>query len=343
MLLLAAAGCRHADEPPAPAGVVRAVRAEDADFAEHFELVDSVVPVQTGTVIIARISGVDMNERGEIAIGDAAEGDVKVYARDGALRVRVGRKGHGPGEFQAPRFPRFARDGRLFVLDDQANRLQVFGRSGEYQRGINLEEFTYATGFELLPDGGLVFASDSGGGDEVLILADSLGAATRRLPPGRDVRPAGERDDPIWPSVRSFYLGLRGDTAFLANTLSDTVWRVELRSGRVDREVVSFRGRVAPRAPVKPLRDAMDMVAWARAAHMASTLSVGSRVLALPFVQGTLNTGDPMVLLARGPDGAWRALRGAPPIVHARGDTLVGIINPGEDRVRLGLYRWRGN
>lgn len=343
LLGVGASGCRPDREAAdAGAGGVRTTVAEDGEFSQRFELFDSIVPVTTGNTVLARISGVDMNDRGDIAIADASEGDVKIFGRDGAMRVRVGRKGSGPGEFQAPRYPRFGRDGRLFVLDPQANRLQVFSPSGEYQRGINLTEFTYAAGFEVMPDGGFTFASETAKNPEVLIRTDSAGTVVRRFLPSHDLRPTGEKNDPIWSSVRSFFLDLRGDTAYLVNTVSDTVWRVELPSGRVDREVVSFRGQVAPRAPETPLRDVVALSAWAKAAHMASTLSVGSRVMVVPFVQGTLNFGDPMVLLAREPGGGWKALRGAPPIIYARGDTLLGIMNPNEDQVRLGLYRWRG-
>ena len=340
-LAAGASACRQDDRESAGGAAARRVTAEDGEFSARFELFDSILPAHSGTTVLARISGVDMNDQGEIAIADASEGDVKIYRRDGSLRVVIGRKGNGPGEFQAPRHPRFGRDGRLYVLDPQANRLQVFSGAGEYQRGINLAEFTYATGFDVLDDNRFVFVSETKKSDEVLIQTDSMGVATRKLLPSRNLRPTGETDDPIWPSVRSFYLGVRGDTAFLANTVSDTVWRVGMSSGEVQREVISFRGHVPPRTPSKPLRDVMELSAWAKNAHMASTLSVGTHVLALPFVQGTLNYGDPMVLLAREPDGTWKALKGAPPIVYARGDTLLGIINPNEDQVRLGLYRWR--
>lgn len=340
-LFIGPVGCADPGAGTASANDVRNVEAGEKSFSEAYVLVDSIVPAQTSTALIARISGVDINPDGDIAIADASEGNVKVYRRDGTLKTLVGRKGNGPGEFMAPRFPRFDGSGRLVVVDPQSSRLQVFGPEGKYQRGVNLTEFSYVMGFDVVSDGSYLFATEAQRSPEVLIQTDSTGKITRRLLPAPNLRPAGEPDNPIWSSVRSFSLAVRGDTAFLANTLSDSIWRVELASGTITREVVSFPGYVPPRAPEKPLQGIKDLTEWSKSSHMASTLSAGESVLALPFVQGILNFGDPMVLLVREPTGAWSAMTDVPPVIYARGDTLLGIINPNEDQVRLGLYARR--
>lgn len=72
---------------------------------------------------------------------------------------------------------------------------------------------------------------------------------------------------------------------------------------------------------------------------MASAISAGAGSVYLPFVQGVLNYGDPMVLLSRSPSGEWKALAGAPPPVFAYGDSLIVIEDPTADLLTLGVYR----
>lgn len=55
---------------------------------------------------------------GGIAVLDADSNTVKVYGNDGTLRLTVGGKGQGPGEFDAPRLsPCLSYDGRIFITD----------------------------------------------------------------------------------------------------------------------------------------------------------------------------------------------------------------------------------
>jgi hypothetical protein len=78
---------------------------------------------------------------------------------------------------------------------------------------------------------------------------------------------------------------------------------------------------------------------WRKGFHIAGKVIASSTTIAVPYVRGVLNFGDPMILLVRRPHSQWYALTGAPPVIHAWGDTLVAIINPGDAQPHLGLYR----
>lgn len=125
----------------------------------------------------------------------------------------------------------------------------------------------------------------------------------------------------------------------MTNAVSDSIWRVEIDSGRTSGTALQFPQYRKPRAPSHPLRTPPELNAWAKEWHMSNTLSVGSCEVAVPFVQGILNYGDPMVLLSQDHRGEWHALTGAPPIIHATEEgRLVSILNPNQDAVVLGIY-----
>jgi len=99
---------------------------------------------------------------------------------------------------------------------------------------------------------------------------------------------------------------------------------------------VDFPGYLAPRLPDPVPANVPDLSARAGSVHLTSTLSVGERTVHLPFVQGALNFGGLMILLPR-PVRPVAALRGAPPVIAAHGDTLVVIEDPDAYPVTLGL------
>jgi hypothetical protein len=85
-----------------------------------------------------RLSGIDVRGDGAFMIGDVSESQVKLFDREGRIIARIGRKGDGPGEFRAPRYPRFGPDGRIYIADSQTPRVQIFDEAGEYLAGIPL-------------------------------------------------------------------------------------------------------------------------------------------------------------------------------------------------------------
>jgi len=316
--------------------------AEPASFADHYVRTASFAPEQSETEPIVRLSGMDRSEDGRFLISDVSERNVKLFASTGELLTKIGRSGEGPGEFASPRFPRFGSDDRIHVADAQINRVQVFDDAGEVEKVINLGGITRIMGFAVLDQHYLVL-STKGGEPEVLFLFSRDGEQIAKGLPIGDIRPEGQPDHPAWNSLRSFSLQVRDDTAFVSSSLSNMLWQVDLRAGIEDpgsvrRTVLEFPGYVKPELPSDPPRDIHSLLRWTESVHTASTLSVGGTRLYLPYVQGVLNYGDPMILVAQDGNGGWRSLHDAPPVVFSYDDVVVAIENPDADYLSLALY-----
>ncbi len=63
-----------------------------------------------------------------------------------------------------------------------------------------------------------------------------------------------------------------------------------------------------------------------------------SELLAIPFVRGVLNYGDPTILVVRDGTGDWYALTDPPPVIAASSNRLLVIHNPLGDPVELAVY-----
>lgn len=67
---------------------------------------------------------------GRLFVSDTAAHDIKVFDDAGQLIGRIGRRGTGPGEFNAPTFLSFAGD-KLYVSDTLNARVQILGAEGQ--------------------------------------------------------------------------------------------------------------------------------------------------------------------------------------------------------------------
>jgi hypothetical protein len=331
-------GCGEGQAAPS---IEAAPQVGAARFADAFELAGSVTLEQPDSALIVRVSGIDVDARGRILIGDVSEGNVKLFAPNGRLLRVIGQKGSGPGEFEQPRYPRFGPDGRIYVADAQNPRIQVFDTAGGLAGSTPMLDVGLIQGFRPLDGGRLLVVVEKADAREVLLELDMAGQVQRRMLPMDEVRPTGQPNDPAWRNLRAFSLAVRGDTAFVSNTVSDTLWMVALGSGDVRRVHLPFPGYVRPAPPAARLASIQELVRWSHRFHLSSTLSASQGGVYLPFVQGVLNNGDPMVLVARGASGQWLALTEAPPVIGGYEAGLVGLLTPQQEEVRLGLFRPR--
>lgn len=330
------AGCGRDDPSPAPG---QPAKLEKGTFAELFSVADTVLLEQPDSAPIVRLSGIDRSADGHLLIGDVSEGNVKLFAPDGRLLRIFGRKGEGPGEFSAPRFPRFGPGGRIYVADAQNTRIQVFDTAGTLLRGVRVDGFSGVAGFEPLPNGNYLLAVHRESDPRVLAELDTTGRVIRELLPIGNVRPAGQPDNPLWRNVSGVFLDLWGDTAYVSNTLADSVWAVHLPSGQVRRTHLSFSSDyIRPTVPRDQPKDLNGLLAWSNSFHTASVVTAAGGTLVVPFVQGVLNNGDPLLLTVRDTSGRWRVVSDAPPVIGGGRDQVIAILNPGEDPVRLGLF-----
>lgn len=112
-LLVAAAGCRRADagEGEAPA------------------LYTAVERARTGASAgLAWAAGMDVDRRGTLYVADGWA--VRVFAPDGGLLRTIGRRGGGPGEFEAAISVAVLPGDSLWVFDGGLNRVTVFEPGG---------------------------------------------------------------------------------------------------------------------------------------------------------------------------------------------------------------------
>lgn len=312
-----------------------------AKFVDAFELGRSVTLEQPDSALIVRVSGIDVDARGRILIGDVSEGNVKLFLPDGRLSRVIGRKGSGPGEFEQPRYPRFGPDGLIYVADAQNPRIQVFDTTGRLTTSTPVLTVGLIQGFRPLAGARLLIVAENSESREVLLELDMAGRVQRKLLTVGEVRPTGQADDPAWRNLRAFSLAVSGDTALVSNTVSDTLWMVAISTGEARRVHLPFPGYVRPAPPRERPASIQELIRWSHGFHLSSTLSASAGAVYLPFVQGVLNNGDPAILVARSATGRWLALTDAPPVIGDHDAGLVGLLTPQQEEVRLGLFRPR--
>ena len=310
-------------------------------FDEMFQLVEVLVPEQSPESPIALISGASW-DGGRLAIADASEGNAKLFDSDGSLIAAMGRSGEGPGEFRSARHPQLL-DGQLYMADGQLGRVSVWTGGGELEHEIDFR-FGFVSDFAVLPDGRLVFAG--------LVFADSAAAMGVYANDGTplmhglyttDVLPAGADPSLPWGNLRQNLFAVSNDTAWAVSTISDSIWAVPLNSDVLQPEAhrLAIPGYVAPAAPQNPLRSIEDLREWGNSFHGAAWPVASSELLAIPFVQGVLNYGDPAILVLRNQSGEWYALSDPPPVIAAHANQLLVIHNPLGDPVELAVYETR--
>ena len=80
-----------------------------------------------------RPTNVAIGLKGEIYISDGyGNARVHIFSPKGELVRSWGEPGSGPGEFHLPHGIAVAADGRVFVCDREADRIQIFSPDGEY-------------------------------------------------------------------------------------------------------------------------------------------------------------------------------------------------------------------
>jgi DNA-binding beta-propeller fold protein YncE len=89
-----------------------------------------------------------------------------VFAPDGTQLARWGKHGSTPGEVEAPVEVAVDGRGRVYILDQQLNRLSVFTSRGVFlvsigAGGRRLSDFLHPTGLALDGAGG-VYVADTG-------------------------------------------------------------------------------------------------------------------------------------------------------------------------------------
>lgn len=329
--------CEHRGPERGPAEIARLV---PTSLEDHYRMIGTVRLEQPESALIVRVSGIDRNSVGMIALGDASEGNVKLFAESGRLLRILGRKGGGPGEYREPRYPRFADDTTLHIADTDGGRLTVVTTGGRVVRTLQLGKLVYLSGFALDGRGGYLVGSEDPEG-YVLFHLDSTGKQVGRFLKIRDVLPRGMPDSPYWRNVRNFYLTVLHDTAYVTLTYSDTLWRVSLRDSVESAIAITPPGYQVPAPPKTDLRTLEDLKTWSHSLQLTVTPTAGEAGVVVNFVTGILSYGDPNTAVVRPRGGGWVAIPGAPAFLLADSRSLVTLASAGDSgsaEVVLGLY-----
>lgn len=309
-------------------------------FSQMFRRGERFVLEQSDSLPIVRMSGVDVAPDGRIAIGDGSEGIVRIHASTGRLLKIIGRRGDGPGEFQDPRFPKFDRTGRLHVADPQLRRISVFDTDGRLLKSVSVQSVASIAGFGLLSAGEYLLADR--GGVELVHRVDSV---------GKPVASYFRRAANWWPvegtpqpSLRVFlqyFVESRNDSAFVGVALSDSVWSIDIKSGRQAGANVRFPGYLVPYVDPKEPFSRAKVAQIARAFHLVSFFGVARDAVVVAYTRGVLHQGDPTTLMIQRA-GRWYEVQSAPPVIHVSEGRLLAMEMPlNGDSVAVAWYRYR--
>lgn len=125
---------------------------------------DLEIGVQDGPpeYTFSRVADVAVGEDRSIIVSDAAAREVRVFSADGTYQGTVGRRGEGPGEFQAtPMFADLSGD-TLFTFDARARRVSAFLTTGQLlaETSLRTDDFGFITSALRLDDGSYVSQSN---------------------------------------------------------------------------------------------------------------------------------------------------------------------------------------
>lgn len=89
------------------------------------------------THTLSALGGVSVGPGGILAVSQGQDRQVRLFSATGVSVATLGRRGSGPGEFQAVGTTFWGGD-TLWVVDSRLNRLSAFSQQGKYLRGIPL-------------------------------------------------------------------------------------------------------------------------------------------------------------------------------------------------------------
>jgi len=144
-----------------------------------------------GEIVLNRPIDLKVDAQDNIYVLDWGDVDVKVFAPDGRLLRKFGKKGQGPGEFDTPAQFTLSADGRIFLLSGRQHQMVTLDGAGKYLSSFKVEGFCDRLGVDRH---GTIYYSqmlfpETGGGEEfkliqnrmALFKTDELGKVKTRL------------------------------------------------------------------------------------------------------------------------------------------------------------------
>ena len=91
--------------------------------------------------VLNRPQYLDVDAQGNIFVLDWGDVDFKVFAPDGRLLRKFGKKGQGPGDFDTPAWFDLGADGRIFLLSGRQNQLVILDGDGKYVSSFRVDGY----------------------------------------------------------------------------------------------------------------------------------------------------------------------------------------------------------
>ena len=115
------------------------------------------IPIDLGDEIVGQISDLARDAEGNFYLPDWQQHTVWVVDSQGKLIRKIGQPGRGPGELTNPRSLAL-HGGKVFVLDNDNDRIAVFSLSGQYLSSYRIEVYL-SSGMLINDDGHIAVSS----------------------------------------------------------------------------------------------------------------------------------------------------------------------------------------
>ena len=102
-----------------------------APFEAHF-IKQKTISLSTGGLSIGYLWSFAADDDGRLFFLDARGHQVLVFDNDGRFITRVGNYGQGPGEYQVPRTVYVDNLHRIYIVDSQSRRINIYGPEGRF-------------------------------------------------------------------------------------------------------------------------------------------------------------------------------------------------------------------
>lgn len=244
-------------------------------FLACYRLIDSFALQQDRRNIIARISGLEIAPDGKLILADASEGNLKVFEKNGKLVRVVGRKGRGPGEFQAVGRPFLGQDRNWYVLDPALAQVVVFDERFDFVRNVRPEITGYFTSFARVGNGSMLFAGLTTTG-AALVRTSPEGTDPTVLLGGDRIR-RKERSD-LWRMITFVTIASGENLVPVISSVQDPLWLVDVQRGTVGAEAIPVP-ELRRRRPAPNTRDERMIMDWAESFFMPQAMYVDRTVL----------------------------------------------------------------
>lgn len=226
------------------------------------------------------------------------------------------------------------------AIGEGTGKLHLF-RNDSLVRTRQLEGLTFVSSFTSDPSRGMLVAIQTDAEKSSLNLYDVGGELRKSIPVVANKPAPDQPQDPRWNNVYQAWSATCGNGyAYVATTISDSVWRVALDDGSITSQSAAYAGYSAPALP--GLSEAINRARpfdWIKKYDVVQSIMCERDQVGFTFVRGTRNYGDPQVFMRREGDH-WQGYSEALPVMAFRGDTLLTLLNASDKQEHFWIGKY---